>query len=96
VVISGRGGVSTALEAVRPGGTILVFADAGAIPAADVYRRELTVIGVRSAAPQVMAKAVALLPELELPAPVTLPLGSFDEGLDLFRKRDALKVVFTP
>jgi L-iditol 2-dehydrogenase len=96
VVLAGRGGIATALEAVRPGGTILVFADAGAIPAADVYRGELTVIGVRSAAPQVMAEAAALLPELELPTPVTLPLTSFDEGLRLFQQRDALKVVFTP
>ena len=43
-----------------------------------------------------MAEAAALLPELELPTPVTLPLTSFDEGLRLFRQRDALKVVFTP
>jgi L-iditol 2-dehydrogenase len=96
VILAGRGGVATALEAVQPGGTILVFADTGAIRAADVYRRELTVVGVRSAAPQLMAEAAALLTELELPAPVVLPLASFAEGLDLFRRRDVLKVVFTP
>ena len=39
---------------------------------------------------------VPLLPELELPRPVTLRLSSFAEGLELFRRRDALKVVFTP
>ncbi len=96
VVLAGNGGVDTALAAVRPGGTILVFADAGSIPAADVYRRELSVVGVRSAAPQLMAEALALMPTLDLPAPVVLPLASFGEGLALFRRRDALKVVFTP
>jgi len=96
VVLAGRGGVETALEHLRPGGTILVFADAGELPAAAVYRLELTVVGVRSASPAAMAEAVALLPQLELPRPVTLPLSSFAEGLELFRRRDALKVVFTP
>ena len=60
VVLAGRGGVETALASVKPGGTVLVFADAGAIPAADVYRRELSVVGTRSAAPPYMPEAVAL------------------------------------
>jgi len=95
-ILCGQGGVETALAAVRPGGTILVFADAGDIPAAPIYRRELTVVGVRSAAPKLMADAARLLPALDLPEPVVLPLDRFGEGLDLFRRRDALKVVFTP
>ena len=40
--------------------------------------------------------AVALLPELEIASPTVLPLERFVEGLALFRRRDALKVVFTP
>lgn len=96
VILAGRGGVDTALEYARPGATILVFADAGAIPAAAVYRRELTIVGVRSASPGAMSEAAALLPELDLPRPVTLPLSAFATGLELFRRRDALKVVFTP
>lgn len=95
-ILCGRGGVETALDSVRPGGTILVFADAGAVPAQRIYRSELTLVGVRSAAPQVMAEAVALLPELDLPEPTVLPLQRFAEGLELFRRRDVLKVVFTP
>jgi len=95
-VICGRGGIETAIDAVEPGGTILVFADAGPIPAAAVYRRELTLVGTRSATPQAMRSAAGLLPELALPEPVVLPLERFVEGLDLFRRRDALKVVFTP
>ena len=96
VVITGRGGLDTALEWVRSGGTIVVFADAGEIPAAPIYRRELTLIGVRSASPATMREAVELLPSLELPRPVTLRLSSFADGLELYRRRDALKVVFTP
>jgi L-iditol 2-dehydrogenase len=96
VVLCGRGGVETALEAIAPGGTVLVFADAGAIPAADVYRRELTVVGTRSASPPAMPEAVALLHDLAVPEPTILPLECFADGLELFRRRDALKVVFTP
>jgi hypothetical protein len=79
-----------------PGGTVLVFAEAGAISAADVYRRELTIVGTRSATPRTMQDAVALLDELQVPEPVVLPLERFGDGLELFRARDALKVVFTP
>ena len=96
VVLAGRGGVETALASVKPGGTVLVFADAGTIPAADVYRRELTVVGTRSAAPPYMPEAVALLHDLDVPEPTVLPLARFAEGLELHRRRDALKVVFTP
>ena len=95
-VICARGGASTALEAVAPGGTIVVFADAGQIPAARVYRRELTVVGSRSAAPRFMHAAAKLLPRLDLPAPVVMPLERFADGLELHRKRAALKVVFRP
>ncbi len=95
-VICARGGVEAAIEAVDPGGTILVFADAGTIPAAPIYRRELTVVGTRSAAPRFMREAASLLPQLELPEPTVLPLDRFDEGLDLYTRRDALKAVFTP
>jgi len=73
-----------------------VFADAGELPSAAIYRRELTVIGSRSATPDTMRIAASLLTELVLPEPVVLPLERFAEGLHLFRRRDALKVVFVP
>ena len=95
-IICARGGVDPALDAVDPGGTILLFADAGALPAAPVYRRELAIVGSRSATPAAMADAAALLPELDLPEPVVLPLERFADGLGLYQRRDALKVVFTP
>jgi len=81
---------------VEPGGTLLVFAPGGAVDLDAVYRRELTVLGSRSATPAAMEEAARLLPELELPDPVVLPLERFAEGLALYRSGDALKVVFTP
>jgi L-iditol 2-dehydrogenase len=95
-IVCAPGGADTAVEAVEPGGTVLVFADAGGVPAAPVYRKELTIVGSRSGTPETMRAAAALLPELELPEPAVLPLERFAEGLDLYRSRRALKVVFTP
>lgn len=43
-----------------------------------------------------MPEAVALLDDLDVPEPTVLPLKRFAEGLELFRRREALKVVFTP
>ena len=71
----------------QPGGTVLVFADAGELPADVVYRRELTVVGSRSATPEAMRAAAALLPELDVPEPTVLPLERFAEGLELFARR---------
>ncbi len=95
-IVCARGGAETALDAVEPGGAVLVFADAGALPAEPVYRRELTVLGSRSATPETMLAAAALLPELDVPQPVVLPLERFAEGLDRFVRREVLKVVFAP
>ena len=95
-VVCAPGGSETALATVEPGGTVLLFADAGVLPADAVYRRELTVIGSRSGTPAHMEAAAALLPELDLPHPTVLPLERFAEGLALFRKGSVLKVVFAP
>jgi len=84
------------LDAVAPGGTVLVFAPAGPIDLDEVYRRELTLTGSRSATPRHMRKAATLLPELDLPEPTVLPLERFAEGLELYRSGRALKVVFVP
>jgi L-iditol 2-dehydrogenase len=95
-VVCARGAGAAALEAVAPGGAVLVFADAGPLDADIVYRRELTIAGSRSATPQSMREAATLLPLLDVPEPTVLPLERFAEGLDLFTSRRALKVVFTP
>jgi L-iditol 2-dehydrogenase len=95
-VVCARGGAEAAVEAVVPGGTILVFADAGAIAAEPIYRRELTVVGTRSATQAFMDRAATLLPELDVPEPAVLPLERFVDGLDLYNRRETLKVVFVP
>ena len=78
---------------------LLVFAapaDAVAMPVDEIYRRELSVVGSRSATPESFHAALALLPELRLPPVTTLPLERFVDGVEQYRRGDALKVVFTP
>ena len=96
VVVCAPGAGGEALAAVEPGGTALVFAEAGELDSAEIYRRELTITGSRSATRGHMEEAVALLPELDLPEALVLPLERFDEGLAAYRRREALKVVFRP
>ncbi len=96
VIVCARGAGRDALAAVAAGGTVLVFADAGELPGDEVYRRELQVVGSRSATPQSMREAAQLLPMLAVPEPTVLPLERFEEGLSLYRERRALKIVFTP
>jgi L-iditol 2-dehydrogenase len=95
-VVCARGAGADGLGSVEPGGTVLVFADAGPLPADVVYRRELTVVGSRSATLESMRTAAAMLSDLDVPEPMVLPLDRFAEGLDLFVRREALKVVFVP
>ena len=95
-VLCAPGGSDEAIAALEPGGTLLCFADPGAISAELVYRRELTVVGSRSSTPRHMEAASALLPTLDLPPPTVLPLERFAEGLELQRRGDVLKVVFVP
>lgn len=95
-ILCAPGGAEAAIDALEPGGTLLVFADAGSLPAGPVYRRELTVVGSRSATPRHMEEAAALLSQLNLPEPTVLPLERFAEGLELYRRGVAVKVVFTP
>lgn len=96
VVLTAPGSAADALARVAPGGTILVFADGGELDLGLVYRDEVTVVGSRSATPRHLAEAAVLLPELDLPDPVVLPLERFAEGLELYTSRRALKVVFVP
>ncbi len=95
-VLTAPGGGTEAAEALVPGGTLLVFAPSAPLGLDAVYRRELTVLGSRSATPRHMREAISLLPELDLPAPTVLPLERFHEGLELYRSGAALKIVFTP
>jgi L-iditol 2-dehydrogenase len=98
-VLCAHAGLDDALAAVEPGGTVLVFAaglDPIPVDLERVLRGELRIVGSCSATPRHMLAAVNLLPTLD-PIPTTvLPLERFDEGLDLYRDRKAVKVVFTP
>ena len=96
VVVCAPGAGADALSAVEPGGSVLLFVDAGALASGNVYRGEITVTGSRSATRRHMEEAVAILPDLDLPEPLVLPLDRFDEGLAAYRNREALKVVFRP
>ena len=95
-VVCAPGGGDAALAAVEPGGTVLLFADAGTLPADGIYRRELTVVGSRSSTVRHMEDSITLLPTLELPEATVLPFERFDEALALQRSGDALKVVLVP
>jgi L-iditol 2-dehydrogenase len=96
VVLCAPGAGEDALAAVAPGGTVLVFADPGPLDLAAVYRNELTLTGARSATPRHLEEAVRLLPVLDLPEALVLPLDRFADGLAAYRSREALKVVFRP
>jgi L-iditol 2-dehydrogenase len=98
-VLTAPAGINDALHRLEPGGTLLVFA----APEEDVpttldavYRKELQLVGSRSATPAYFRAAVDLIPTLVLPEVTTLPLDRFLEGVELYRRGDALKVVFTP
>lgn len=98
-VLCAHAGLDEALAALEPGGTLLVFAagfDRVPVDLERVLRGELRIFGSCSATPRHMLAAVNLLPALE-PLPTTvLPMERFDEGLELYRKRETVKVVFTP
>jgi len=98
-VVTAAAGIGEALRRVEPGGTLLVFAaPPGEVPVELdlVYRRELQLVGSRSATPAAFTAAVAALPAFALPEVTTLPLERFAEGVELYRSGAALKVAFTP
>ena len=95
-MLTAHAGVERALAALEPGGTLLVFASPAPASFDAVYRRELHVVGSRSATPAHFAAAIELLPSLTLPPVDVLPLERFAEGVDLYRCGASLKVVFTP
>ena len=98
-VVTAVAGINDALRRLDPGGTLLVFsAPEHDVPTSldAIYRRELHVVGSRSATPAYFHAAVELLPALVLPEVTVLPLERFREGVDLYRSGAALKIVFTP
>lgn len=98
-VVTAPAGLNEALLRVEPGGTVLVFAaseEPRPVNLDAVYRKELSLVGSRSPTPAFFNDAIRLLPALVLPETLLLPLERFTEGLDLYRRGEALKVVFQP
>jgi L-iditol 2-dehydrogenase len=98
-VLTAPAGLGGAVQRLEPGGTLVVFAaHDGDVPVSidAVYRKELVLRGSRSATPAYFRAAIELLPELVLPPVTALPLERFLEGVELYRRGEALKVVFTP
>ena len=98
-VLTAHAAVTETLARLTPGGTLLVFSAAEAptpFPLDLVYRKELHVVGSRSAARAAADRALELLPTFVLPEVTTFPLERFDEGVELYRSGEALKIVFTP
>jgi L-iditol 2-dehydrogenase len=98
-VLTAHAGIDDAIARLEPGGRVVVFAaspEPVPVPLDLVYRRELTVVGSRSATPEAFGAALELLPSLVLPPVTSLPLERFVDGVELYRRGDALKVAFTP
>jgi L-iditol 2-dehydrogenase len=98
-VVTAPSGLNEALRRVEPGGTIVLFAAAAERASVDldaIYRKELSLLGSRSPTPAFFNDAIRALPTFALPEVRRLPLDRFAEGLDLYRRGAALKVVFTP
>ena len=98
-VVTAAAGVNDALRRLDPGGTLLAFSAPEHDPPMSldtIYRQELCVVGSRSATPAFFRAAIEVLPGLTLPEVTVLPLERFGEGVDLYRRGEVLKVVFTP
>jgi L-iditol 2-dehydrogenase len=106
VVITGGGAevLPWAAGLVREGGTLHFFAggpgDGLPLPLSTLYHRELTVTSTYSSSPATLARAFWLLAagKVDVEALVShrLPLERLAEGVELMRRREALKVYVTP
>ncbi len=101
----GQAAFDLALQATRPGGRIVLFAHAahGAQVTFDinaVFRSERQIIGAYSGSPAEQARILAMMVRGTLdPTPLAthrLPLSKVAEAVDLYRRRDALKVLLHP
>jgi len=105
MITGGSAGVLPwAVDAVRDGGTVHYFAGGGgeALPVAleRLYHRELTITTTYSSSPATLARAFWLIAagkvDVEGLVSHRMPLERLAEGVDLMRRRQALKVYVTP
>jgi L-iditol 2-dehydrogenase len=106
VVLTGGGAdvLPWAAAAARDGGTIACFAGGPGevlpLPLGSLYHRELTVTSTYSSSPATLGRAFWLLAagKVDVADLIThrLPLERLAEGVELMRRREALKVYVTP
>ena len=106
VVVTGGGAavLPWAVETLRDGGAVHYFAggDGDALPLAlaTLYHRELTVTATYSSSPATLQSAFWLIAagKVDVSGLIShrLPLARLAEGVELMRKREALKVYVTP
>jgi L-iditol 2-dehydrogenase len=106
VVVTGGGAevLPWAADVARDGGSLHVFAsgpgDSLPLALSVLYHRELTVTSTYSSSPAALGRAFWLLAsgKVEVDRLVThrLPLERLAEGVELMRRREALKVYVTP
>ena len=92
-----------ASEIVRDGGTVHYFAGGGAtlpLSLERLYHRELTITATYSSSPADLAEAFRLISagaiEVERLITHRVSLEGLASGVDLMRRREALKVYVTP
>jgi L-iditol 2-dehydrogenase len=104
VTAGGAAGLGWAVEALRDGGAVHVFAggpgDALPVRLETLYHRELTIATTYSSSPRDLADAFALIAggQVDVAGLYThrVPIERVGEGVDLMRRREALKVYVTP
>jgi L-iditol 2-dehydrogenase len=106
VIVTGGGAdvLGWAAALTRDGGAVHYFAggpgDALPLPLATLYHHELTITTTYSSSPATLARAFWLLAagKVDVERLIThrLPLDRLAEGVDLMRRREALKVYVTP
>jgi len=106
VIVTGGGSevLPWAADILRDGGTVHYFAggDGDTLPLSleRLYHRELTITATYSSCPADLAEAFRLISgdEIAVERLVThrVPLESLASGVDLMRRREALKVYVTP
>ena len=106
VVLTGGGAavLPWAATVARDGGSVHYFAGGGGdtlpLPLETLYHRELTITATYSSSPSDLAEAFRLIAgggvEVERLITHRVPLASLAAGVDLMRRREALKVYVTP
>lgn len=103
--VGGSALLASALALIRRGGTVVLFAHAPAAETAgfelnDVFKHEQRVLGSYSGGLDEQARVFRLMVDgvLDPSALVShrLPLEDFATGIDIARRREALKILFTP